>query len=359
MPLTQEKSVEDLREKSEQTREDLAATVTELRERVGSTATELKTMASPSHIKEEIRGYVRQEKESLVQSLQRQVKENPLQAAAIGAAIAYPALGFLRALPTPVWLIGAGLLLTSKRGQQFTEESRAKLGMAVQQGKEKVADLADAIQSDLQDRTTAARYTLGETKDAIASKVDDVADRARATMHDMRDGLSRAGQGVGSIVDERSDNVASAADVVDSVKSHASHTTSSVQQSVANFVKDNPILVAGVGAAVGAFLAASIPPSEAENRLFGPGSDKLKNKAREAAADSIEKAGDFVTDAAGSMAAAAAREGLDATGVQSALSKVADSVRIVADRGIDTALGANTQSQAASAAEPSSERNPT
>jgi hypothetical protein len=161
------------------------------------------------------------------------------------------------------------------------------------------------------------------------------------------------------MVDKTSDNFASSAEhTADKVKSQASHATSEARPSVTNFVNDNALLVAGIGAAVGAFIAASIPPSDGENRLFGAGSDKIKNKAREAAADGIESAGDFVTNAAGSMGAAAAREGLDASGVQSALSKAADSIRTVADRGLDTALSTNTQSQTASATEPSSERNP-
>ena len=112
------------------------------------------------------------------------------------------------------------------------------------------------------------------------------------------------------------------------------------RDALTNFVNDNPLLVAGIGAAVGAFIAASIPSSEAENRLFGAGSEKLKDKAREAAAQGIEQAGNIAAEAAGSVATAAAREGIDAAGVQRALNTVADSVRKVADRGLETALGA-------------------
>jgi histone H3/H4 len=116
------------------------------------------------------------------------------------------------------------------------------------------------------------------------------------------------------------------------------------RDALTSFVNDNPLLVAGIGAAVGAFIAASIPSSEAENRMFGAGSEKLKDKAREAAAQGIEQAGNIVAEAAGSVATAAAREGIDAAGVQRALNTVADSVRKVADRGLETALGATPPS---------------
>jgi hypothetical protein len=144
------------------------------------------------------------------------------------------------------------------------------------------------------------------------------------------------------------------------MKDRAAEVATSSKTAIADFVNDNPLLVAGIGAAVGAFIAASIPSSEAENRLFGSGSEGLKEKAREAAAQGIEKAGDIAAEAAGAVAAAAAREGLDASGVQGALNKVADSVRKVADRGIDTALGEAGRTSPIDQAQqqPISERNP-
>ena len=59
-----EPSIEGLRKESERPRQDLASTVGDLRDKVGDTATELKTLVSPSHIKQEIKNYVREERES-------------------------------------------------------------------------------------------------------------------------------------------------------------------------------------------------------------------------------------------------------------------------------------------------------
>jgi len=145
-----------------------------------------------------------------------------------------------------------------------------------------------------------------------------------------------------------------------SMKDGALDAAATSRNTVAAFVNDNALLVAGVGAIIGAFIAASIPSSDAENKLFGAGSEKLKNKARDVAAQGIDKAGDIAAEAVGAVATAAAREGLDASGVQSALSKVAGGVRSVADRGLETALGqANPQSATnPSQQQPITERNP-
>src|SRR4051812_2902277 len=171
MPSTHEPSVEELREESERSREALAATVGELRDKVGDTAAELKTLVSPAHIKQEINDYVRQRREGLIQSVRRKAKENPLQMAAIGAVLAYPAWGLLRAIPTPLMLIGAGLFLTSNRGQQAAKEAKAKLDDVVHQGTDKVSDLADSIKSDLEDRIAGARYGVEEARDSVAAAV--------------------------------------------------------------------------------------------------------------------------------------------------------------------------------------------
>lgn len=339
MPLPREPSVEELRQQSEQSRAALATTIGELRERVGDSAAELKTLVAPDHIKQQLKDFVRDERESLVNSVRRRVQENPLQVAAIGAAIAYPAWGLLRAIPTPLLLIGAGLFLTSKKGQQAAKDAKARIDEAVQQGSERVADMATGIQSDLQDRIDGAKHGLEEIRDTVSSAAGSVVGKAQEQFHDASDAVKHAARGVAHDASVAADRAyATAANSGEGIKERAGTTAIHSRDAVITFVNENPLLVAGIGAAIGAFIAASMPSSDAENRLFGAGSEKLKTKAKEVAAQSIEMAGDVAAEAAASVATAAAREGLDATGVRQTLNKVAESVRAVADRGIDTAL---------------------
>jgi hypothetical protein len=355
MPSTKEPSLEELREESERNREALASTVGELRDKVGDTASELKTLVSPAHIKQEIKDYVRGAGESFVNSVRRKAKENPLQMAAIGAAVAYPAWGLLRAIPTPLLLIGAGLFLTSKRGQQSAKNIKAKVDDVVQQGTERVTDMAGSVQSDIEDRIAGARYGAQGIRDSVTSAAGSVVDKGRAAFHDASDAVNKAaGEVTGKTAATAESLTTAAKQSATEVRNRAAAMGTDTGNAVASFVNDNALLVAGIGAAVGAFIAASIPASDAENRLFGAGSEKLKDKAREAAAQGVEKAGNIAADAAASIAATATRESLDATGIQQALNTVADRVRTVADRGIDTALGTTSPSQ-----QPITERTPT
>ena len=357
MHKEQDPSVEELRRRSEATRAALAATVGELRDKVEDTASELKTAMSPSHIKQEIKTYIRDERESLLQSLQQKARENPLQAAAVGAAIAYPAWGLLRAIPAPLLLIGAGLFLTSAKGRQTLNQVQDKATDALEQGTAKASEYADTLKDELSGytdslkdevskRSSTVMRTLSDTGEAIKGKASEVADKARATMHDVRDAV--AGK-AGMAADEMSDAAAGSADAISRTMSNAKQTVSDAKQSmtqaaqssqsaVMDFIEKNPLVVAGIGAAVGAFLAASLPSSRAENALLGKASDGLKDKARDAAAQGLEQAKNLAAGVASDVAGSVAREGLDTSDAGKAVDSITKGLKAVAERGVETAV---------------------
>src|SRR4051812_30183073 len=288
-----EKSVEELREHSERTREALAVTVTELRDRVGDTATRIKTAVSPAHIKQEIRDYARQERESVVEAVQRKAKENPLQMAAVAAAVGYPALGLLRALPAPLWLIGAGLFLTSKRGRRVAAEAKVRIDDVVQQGTERITDLAGSVRSDLEDRIAGARYGVEEAADAVTSRVGGMADQARAAFHDARDAASGTARETTSKANVTAERMSSSASkTADAMRRRADEMARTSRYAVTDFVQDNALLVAGVWGGGGGGVAASLTPSHGENPPVGARRREPKDKGRGAAGAGNPKEGE-------------------------------------------------------------------
>jgi len=89
------RSLSELEREAEQTRADLIHTVDELHSRV-----------SPPAIKEEMKAYVRDTGNELMHSLERKAHENPLQAVAVAAGLAYPAWRLLANIPAPILLVG-------------------------------------------------------------------------------------------------------------------------------------------------------------------------------------------------------------------------------------------------------------
>jgi ElaB/YqjD/DUF883 family membrane-anchored ribosome-binding protein len=335
MDAIREPSVDELRRESERTRAQLTDTVEHLRDKVDETASEIKTMVSPAHIKQGIRTYVREEREHLTETVQRKIRENPLQAAAIGAAIAYPAWGLLRSIPMPLMLIGAGLFLTTSKGKQTVQSAKDKAADAYSQGSEMAGEMLASAQDQVSAQTGAVKEAFTSAKDGVTSTAGKVADTARSAA----DVISAQSTEFKLHVQATAGQVAGS---VDSAMSQAKAKGGEVQDksrnAVTDFIDQNPILVAGIGAAVGAAIAASFPSSEAENRLFARPREALKSKSNELLADGVEKAKDVAASVVGEVAESATREGLDADGLKKAVEGVVTGAKTVVDRGLSSAL---------------------
>jgi ElaB/YqjD/DUF883 family membrane-anchored ribosome-binding protein len=324
-------SVEELRRESECSRAALTSTVVELRDKVTNTAEDLKTRLSPAHIKEEAKEYVRERSGQFFHSIERKARENPLQAVAIGAGLAYPLWGLAKSIPVPLMLVGAGLWLS--RHKPAGGQNGFGLGDRVSEaGAQGMNQISESVRS---------------AGDALAAGTGAVTDKVRRTAHDIRDsvtGMREAAAGaVQDVAGSVQDKVTAAAQSLSATASQlgtkAAELGTQSRNAFEDLVDRNPLLVAGVGLAIGAFIAASLPSSEAENRMFGESSDDIKDKALEAASQGVERAKGVAAGMVGDVAAAAAREGLDAEGLTRAVQGVTESVKSVVDKGLKTALG--------------------
>ena len=347
MNATQD-SVEELRRRSDQTRAELTATIQGLKNKVGDTASDLKAAISPANIKHEIKTYVRDQGESIVQSAQRKIQDNPLQALAIGAAVAYPAWGLLRAIPAPLLMIGAGLWLTSSRGKQAMVDVSATVSDAVDRGTTAAGEYAGRLQSEVTDQIQAAGKTLSGLADDAASRATALTDQVRGKAHDLRDAVSAGSDAVlGSIktataevTGNAGDTLADAGRTLARAQHNVAQTAKDTQSFAMDMIENNPLLVAGIGIAIGAFIAGALPKSDIEDRVLGQPSDDLKSKARDAASAGFDQAKDLASGVASDVAAAFSKEGLDVSGIKDTVATAAQGVKSLVDRSVDTALGA-------------------
>ena len=335
MNSREDHTVDELRRESERNRAELAVTVRELREKVGDTTEEIKTRVSPTHLKNEVRSYIRDERDSLMASLEQKARDNPLQTAAIGAAVAYPLFGLLRAIPTPLLLIGAGLWLTGKQGRRTLAQAKTQAAEAYEEGTAKASEYAASLKAGFADQTDGARATAEGVAGAASARMTESLQQAGDAAAGLRDTVSHTVSDALNAARERASEFAdSAADGAARLQAGARTSGSALT----DFVKQNPLLVAGIGAAAGAFIAAAIPSSAAENRLFGATSSGLKRKARDAAAEGFDKAKEAAAGVAANVAMAAAREGLNEDGLRKAADAVVGGVKAVAQRGVSAAM---------------------
>jgi hypothetical protein len=332
-------SVQTLRAEAEINRARLTGTVDELRTQVADTATDLKERFSPSAIKAEVTDYVRDSRDQLWHSLEQRARENPLQAVAVGAAVAYPAFKLLRAMPVPLLLVGAGILLSRRSGQNGSSHTtnglyeRARYAAdAVQDRARYAADTiedraryaADNVTGAMDDATDKARRKLNEAQDYVRAGVDSVTGRAAAAASSIQDRVAQAAGEAKS----------AASSVADKVIGQGERMVQQARTTVSTTWDQNPLMVAGAGLLIGAVIAAAFPATEVEEKVLGDASDALRRQAQGLAEQGVDAARTAVERAAG----AASDQGLSADGLRAAGENLTDKVRAVAERGIEAAL---------------------
>ena len=325
-----EPSVAELRRNADRTRAHLTGTVEELRSQVADTATHVREAVSPATIKRQVKDYVRESSEDMLQSLQRRARDNPLQAVAVGAGLAYPLWNLLRAVPAPLLLIGAGLALSrSTAVREATDEVIARAREAAGDATDMTRRKLDEWRDDAASAVDRATDLASSTKEHVSAAIGDA--KAR-TANLVGNATASATNGGHAAQDRAAGALTAASDRVTTLATQAKDT-------LGNAYEQNPLLVAGIGLAVGALIASSLPATSAENRLFGDTSEKLRRRAIEAAADGLDAA----EQAADDVVQAAAQQGLSAEGLSSAADDLTRKARAVAERGVEAALGGDTR----------------
>jgi hypothetical protein len=170
-------SIFQLEREAEGDRRALVNTVKALQERI-----------SPTAIKREVQGYVREKKDGILRSLEQRARENPLEAVAIAAGAAYPLWRIVTSIPAALLLVGTGLALTrtsksgvsiaGAAGQGFVGETRDRLGQATDVVKQKFQDVSETARQSLQQTMQTAREKSEETSACIADIKSEVSEGA-------------------------------------------------------------------------------------------------------------------------------------------------------------------------------------
>jgi ElaB/YqjD/DUF883 family membrane-anchored ribosome-binding protein len=319
MSFATEPSVTALRAEAEVTRARLTGTVDDLRTQVADTATDIKERLSPDAIKTEVTQYVRDSRDQLWHTLERKARDNPLQAVAVGAALAYPALKLMRAMPAPLLLVGAGLLLSRSTGNGGSASDATD---ALRNHAQGALDTAGAT---LERATDSARRTVHDAQDYARQGAESVVDRATATASSMKD----------RVTDAADDATSAIRDTAGRVMGQAEDLVQQTRETVSDTWDKNPLLIAGIGLGIGAFIAAAFPSTKAEETMFGDASDALRRQAEGVAAKGVEAAKSAVEG----VAAAASGQGLSVDGLNQLGESLTGKVRAVAERGVEAALG--------------------
>jgi hypothetical protein len=216
---------EQLERQIEQNRARLAATLVELRERV-----------TPGQVLDQLIEYAGDGTGGeIVRNLGQQVRRNPLSVAMVGAGLAW--------------------LMISNRPSDRAAEQRV----------------------DAAERRAAAR--LGALSDRAS--VGDVATSAyRRAGEAASDATQRARASADSAYRSTRNAVSDAAHMASDTAAAAGRNAAAATRTLADFCNHQPLVMAGLGLALGAALGSALPSTEMERRLMGEPSDTVKRRAQ-------------------------------------------------------------------------------
>jgi len=325
-------NLSDLQREAEASRADLMHTVDSLQNRV-----------SPRALKEDIQEYVRDTRDSMLSNVERRIRDNPLQAAAIAAGLAFPLWRFLSSIPAPIVLIGTGIALSQRRTNQVVPASYA----ARRPNGAGVSDTLSQAAGKLGQTASQAADKLGQTAESIGQHMFSAADAAKQKIDTLRsqtaDALDDAAH---KVQDFASDSAARMSDAVthayDTSKDMAGKATHEVELALdrtkdhlIQAIEQHPLVVGGMGLLVGAFVASCIPTTSAEASAFGEVSDDLKNRALNAVSEGMDVVKTAAGDVYDSAIDQATKRGLTPDVLDDVMHQVGDKVQSAAHEAIE------------------------
>ncbi|WP_407168658.1 DUF3618 domain-containing protein [Bradyrhizobium sp. ORS 111] len=293
---------EQLEREAEQTRTQIAGTLDELR-----------ACMTPGRVLDQLADRVSDGAgAAFARNLRDQAVRNPMPLALMGVSLAWLMLGS-RSTDGLMRRTGERLRDAASNTADNVRDAADRAGKsAVEKGAE-WSDKASAVGSDTAE---SLRSTAEDARRAGSRKGDRLRDMAGSMSDSAQEAASETAEAARGAAGSAKDAVQHrAAAGYDAVADTARRTASSINESAkaagqrtlqtgstfVEFCREQPMLLTGLGIAVGALVGALLPATQAENRLVGETSDRLKERAQDLASEQVEGAkevGERALDAA-------------------------------------------------------------
>jgi len=272
---------EQLEQESEQTRRRLAYDLEELRARI-----------SPGQVVDQVVDYVQDGSGAeFFGNLRRQVVSNPLPVALVGAGLA--------------WLMLSNGTKSDGRATDRFDDTFDDVAESARDAGEAIRGGIRSGASSVSETAAEARRRAGAMADAAASAgsdfVDSAYDSATGAYASMTEGAERTRAAVAEGTERARVAVVEGTERARAAVAGSAKRLGRNADALADFCREQPLVLAAVGVALGAAIGAMLPSTETEDRLIGEASDQAKDAIRATASETLDKAvavGERALDAA-------------------------------------------------------------
>jgi len=273
-----------LEREAEARRAELAQTFDELRARV-----------TPGHVLDRLVDYASDSGGAdFFRNLRDQTVANPLALGIVGAGLAWLMLSNGREARRP-----PGAPYRRRMGTYFAD-ARERAGHAMSEAAVGARDRVAEASYRASEAAGGVGATARTAKDAALEAASQWREAAGSAASSFRDTTSSAYEQARSRVSETRAAVSGAASTVyGGVAQSAGRTAEGMKafatgaaatsRDMFDFCRDQPLVLAGLGVALGAAVGAAFPSTEAEHEMMGEASDEVRERTRAFAQDQYEK----------------------------------------------------------------------
>ncbi len=287
------------------TSEQLERETEEERARISETLDELRARMTPGHVVDRLVDYATDSSGGMFfRNLRQQAVDNPIPVALAGAGLAWLAISGRRVSTNRTSADNLASRTTDKvsaAGEKVAERVRHAADTASDTAS-KWSDQARSAAADLGQRGQTTASNLQDTARETADSVADTASSTYAAASELAGDATARAQGaaqsaVDTVAETASTTYGVAADQArragDKLQKSASDMRGKVTatgRSIKDFVYEQPLVLVGLGVAIGAAIGAASLSTEAEDELMGESSDAVKEKTADLAKEHLKKA---------------------------------------------------------------------
>jgi hypothetical protein len=258
---------EQLEREAEATRAQIAATLDELRGRM-----------TTGQIVDQLVDYARDSGGGeFARNFGRQVVGNPIPVALVGAGIAWLMMAG-RSVPSDD--IAAGMSEAGRRREAGGRSSAA--ARRAREWAQQTRDTAAQLNQGAADVGASLQESASAAGNAVRDSASAAYDTASSTYAAAADTASSAYAAAAECSRQGADAIARGA-------SRISDRVATSGQGILTLLQEQPLVLAGLGLAIGSLLGAALPMTDAEDELMGEASDAAKSEAKARAAEQVEK----------------------------------------------------------------------
>lgn len=179
----------------------------------------------------------------------------------------------------------------------------------------------DRIPDAAGDAFDAARSTMRSGASALGDGVASATDTLRETGADVFDKATRSGR----------DYADAASEYVSSLPETGTDMFDMLRSNLSDMFETQPLALGAIGLAIGAGIAAALPPSEVEAEYLGEAGDSIKAKAAEFASDQADRVTAVAGNVMDAVADEARKQGLTLDNAKAAAADISAKVTRVAE----------------------------